>query len=196
MTFTALPVGTEVPADGVCEMTMPTGTVAEGCVVTAPPTRLAPLIAMFAAASVSPTTFGTSTGAGPVDTTISTALPLATVTPPSGFCEITLPAGTLGDDCDVTVPTIRPAALIALVAAAWVSPTTLGTVADAPDVETCRYTVAPPVTMALASGDCAMTPVAEGTGTRLMGPATSPAALIADSAAASERPTRLGIDTP
>src|SRR5450631_2140048 len=104
MTFTALPGGTELPASGVCEMTMPTGTVADGCVVTAPPTRLAPLIAMFAAASVSPTTLGTRTGAGPVDTTRSTALPLATDTPANGFCEITLPSGTLGDDCEVTVP--------------------------------------------------------------------------------------------
>ena len=170
--------------------------VADGCVVTAPPTRLAPLIAMFAAASVNPTTFGTSTGAGPLDTTRSTALPLATVTPDSGFCEITLPAGTLGDDCEVTVPTISPAALIAVVAAAWVSPTTLGTVADAPDVDTCMKTVAPLVTMVLASGDCAMTPLAEGAATRLMGPATRPAEVIADSAAASESPTRLGIDTP
>ena len=95
-------------------------------VVTVPTTRPAPVIAVSAAACVRPTTFGTATGAGPVETTRSTAVPAATLAPASGLWLITLPAGTVPLEDVVTVPTTRPAPVIAVSAAACVRPTTFG----------------------------------------------------------------------
>src|SRR5580704_15286573 len=80
-----------------------------------------------AAACVSPTTFGTATGAGPEETTRFTAEPGATEVPAAGFSLMTLPAATVLLDAVVTVPSTRPAFVIAVVAAACVSPTTFGT---------------------------------------------------------------------
>jgi hypothetical protein len=74
-----------------------------------------------------PTTFGTVTGGGPVDTTRLTALPGATAVPGAGFWLITEPAGTLGLAEDPMVPTVRFALVMTVVAAAWVRPTTEGT---------------------------------------------------------------------
>ena len=85
------------------------------------------MIAVVAAACVSPTTFGTVTGAGPVDTTMLTADAGATLAPASGLWLITLPDGTVALCWVVTVPSVSPAPVIAVVAAACVRPTTLGT---------------------------------------------------------------------
>ncbi|HTV97886.1 MAG TPA: hypothetical protein VME42_17955 [Steroidobacteraceae bacterium] len=49
-----------------------------------------------------------------------TAEPLATLVPPAGLWLMTLPAATVLLDSMVTVPTTRPAPVIALLAAAWV----------------------------------------------------------------------------
>jgi hypothetical protein len=84
-------------------------------------------MAVLAAASVDPTTFGTLTGAGPEETTKPTALPRATLAPAAGLCLITCPAGTVALFSVVTVPTARPAPVMALLAAASVDPTTFGT---------------------------------------------------------------------
>src|SRR5207302_9802604 len=87
-------------------------------------------MALVAAISVSPTTFGTATGAGagaPLETTRLTAEPFATLVPAAGLSPITLPEATVVLDCCVTVPTVRPAVVMALVAAACVWPTTFGT---------------------------------------------------------------------
>lgn len=70
-------------------------------------------------------------GAGPVETTRLTAEPAATLLPAIGLWLMTLPEGTVLLDAVVTVPTVRPAPVIADEAAAWVSPTTLGTLASA-----------------------------------------------------------------
>jgi hypothetical protein len=56
--------------------------------------------------------------AGPVETVRFTALPTGTLEPPAGFWLITLPAGTVGLDAVVTVPTVRPALVRLVVAAA------------------------------------------------------------------------------
>src|SRR5204863_556197 len=77
-----------------------------------------------------PTTFGTGTGAGggaPLETTKLTAEPLATLVPAAGLSLITLPGATVVLDCIVTVPRVRPALVMALVAAACIWPTTFGT---------------------------------------------------------------------
>ncbi len=92
-----------------------------------PTVRLAPVIAVVAAACVSPTTFGTAAIAGPDETTSATAEPLATLAAAAGFSLMTLPEATVLLDCMVTVPSTSPAPVIALVAAACVSPTTFGT---------------------------------------------------------------------
>jgi hypothetical protein len=65
-------------------------------------------------------------GADP-DTTKSTAEPGFTNVPAVGFSLITLPPGTVLLDAAVTVPTTNPALVIAVVAAAFVMPTTFGT---------------------------------------------------------------------
>jgi hypothetical protein len=126
--FTADPVTTVVPAAGLSLITSPEGTVPLEAVVAAPTTSPAPVIAVVAAACVSPTTFGTATVGGPVDTTRFTADPSVTEVPAAGFSLITSPEGTVLLEAVVTVPTTSPAPVIAVVAAACVSPTTFGTV--------------------------------------------------------------------
>src|SRR5689334_11213568 len=111
-----LPAVTDVPAGGDCASTVPIGTVAEGSRTMAT-TRPAARIAATAAPSVAPTNAATMTGgAGPVEITSATALPGATSVPADGACEITLPAATVADGCDVTTPTTSPAPVIADVA--------------------------------------------------------------------------------
>jgi len=95
--------------------------------VTVPTTRPAPVIEVVAEACVKPTTLGTATWAGPVLTVKLTELPDATLVAAAGFWLITLPAATVALLAIVTVPNTKPALVIALVAAAWVDPTTFGT---------------------------------------------------------------------
>jgi hypothetical protein len=66
-------------------MTLPEATVLLDCVVTVPSVRPAEVIEAVAAAWVRPTTLGTETGAGPLETTRLTAEPLATLVPAEGF---------------------------------------------------------------------------------------------------------------
>jgi hypothetical protein len=84
-------------------------------------------MAAVAAAWVSPTTLGTATCAGPEETTRLTADPALTCAPAAGFSLITLPEATVLLDWGVTVPSIKPAFVSVVVAAACVWPTTLGT---------------------------------------------------------------------
>src|SRR5204862_2780236 len=66
-------------------------------------------------------------GVAPLETTRLTAEALATLVPAAGLSLITLPEATVVLDCCVTVPAVRPALVMALVAAACVWPTTFGT---------------------------------------------------------------------
>src|SRR6185503_6362963 len=77
---------------------------------------------------VRPTTLGVVTWGGPDETTTDTALPVATCVPAAGFWLITEPAGTVVLDAVITVPTVRPADVRLVAAAACVWPTMLGTV--------------------------------------------------------------------
>src|SRR5437016_12711840 len=103
-------------------------------------------MALVAAACVWPTTFGTATGVGggaPLETTRLTAEPFATLVPAAGLSLITLPEATVVLDCLVTVPAVRPALVMALVAAACVWPTTFGPatgLGGGEPLETCRST--------------------------------------------------------
>jgi hypothetical protein len=54
----------------------------------------------------------------PADTTKSTELPCATELPADGFSLMTLPAATVALTCCVTVPSLSPAPVIVIVAAA------------------------------------------------------------------------------
>src|SRR5262249_2687638 len=144
--FTALPTVTWVPETGDWLITEPAGTVVLDCCVTVPTTRPAFVIAVGAAVCVRPTTFGTATCAGPDDTTRFTALPTVTCVPETGDWLMTEPAGTVVLDCCVTVPTTRFAFVIAVVAAGFVSPTTLGTATCGGPDDTTRFTELPTAT--------------------------------------------------
>jgi len=126
--FTADPALTDVPATGLSLTTLPDGTVLLAAVVTVPTTNPAFVSAVVAAACVEPTTFGTVTDAGPLDTTRFTADPALTDVPATGLSLITLPDATVLLAAVVTVPTTKPAFVSAVVAAACVDPTTFGTV--------------------------------------------------------------------
>jgi hypothetical protein len=123
-----------------------------GAVVTVPTTNPALVIDVVAAACVSPTTFGTLTGAGPLDTTKFTADPAATLVPATGLSLITSPDGTVLLDAVVTVPSTKPAPVIAVVATACVSPTTFGTLTFAGPVDTTMFTADPAATLVPATG--------------------------------------------
>jgi len=89
-------------------------------------------------------------GTGPVDTISATAEPAVTPVPAAGFWLLTRPASTVALDCCVTVPTTSPAAAIAVLAAACVIFTTLGT-ATGP-IETISATAEPAATLVPAAG--------------------------------------------
>jgi hypothetical protein len=150
--FTAEPACALVPATGLSPTMLPTGTVALFANVTVPVTSPAPTIALFAAACVNPTTFGTTVVAAPLEITRLTAEPEVTLLPDVGFSEITKPDATVALDCVVTEPTVKPAPVIAEVAALWLKPTTFGTVTLATPLETTKLTVELELTLLPAIG--------------------------------------------
>src|SRR6185369_11325780 len=125
--LTADPAFTCVPAAGLSLITLPAGTVLLAAVVTTPSTSPALVMAVVAAVCVRPTTFGTATLGGPLETTRLTADPAFTCVPAAGLSLITLPAGTVLLAAVVTTPSTSPALVMAVVAAACVRPTTFGT---------------------------------------------------------------------
>jgi hypothetical protein len=116
-------------------MTLPEATVLLVWVVTVPVVKPAAVSAALAAAWVSPTTFGTLTGAGPLETTSVTADPWAAVVAAAGLSLMTLPEATVLLVWVVTVPVVNPAAVSAALAAACVSPTTFGTLTEVEPLE-------------------------------------------------------------
>src|SRR4029079_18229686 len=146
-----------VPAAGVWLMTEPAGTVALDAVLTVPSARPAAVMAVVAAPWVRPTTFGTVTCGAPEDTTSETALPRLTCAPLSGDWLMTDPAGTVVLVAVVTVPTTRPAFVIAVVAAVCVRPTTLGTATCGRPEDTTSDTALPTLTCVPLTGDWLMT---------------------------------------
>src|SRR5262245_26084726 len=143
-------------------------------------------------------------GAVPCDTTRFTALPRAASVLPPGDWLITLPPGTVVLAWNVTVPTTRPAFVIAVLAAACVCPTTFGTVTGGGPLETTRFTNVPGLTCAAAAGSWAMT-IPAGTVVlvwKVIVPSTSPASTIwltavpAVFASPTNRPVRTGTAVP
>jgi hypothetical protein len=137
-------------------MMLPDGTVELDCCVVVPTTSDALVIAVVAAARVSPVTFGTATGAGPLETTRFTDEPTEADVAPFGVWLITLPTGTEELDCCVTVPTSNDPFVIAVAAAACVMPVTVGTEVDAPLAMT-RFTAEPTATCVGVTGVWLMT---------------------------------------
>ena len=172
--FTAEPTLTLVPAVGLSLITLPAATVLLDCCVTVPSTKLALVIVVVAAACVVPTTFGTATLAKPLETTRFTAEPTLTLVPAVGLSLITLPEATVLLDAVVTVPSTKPAPVIAVVAAACVAPTTFGTAAVACFTVKASANVAvsaPVVTMTVRGPKLAFAAMASCT-VRLVGLAT------------------------
>src|SRR5882762_11669416 len=195
--FTADPTFTWVPAVGLSLITLPAGSVLLDAVFTVPRTRPTFVMAVVAAACVRPTTFGTATCPGPVDTTRLTADPTFTCVPAVGLSLITLPAGTVLLDAVVTVPSTSPALVMTVVAAACVRPTTFGTATCPGPVDTTRFTADPTFTWVPAVGLSLITLPA---GTVLLDavvtvPSTNPALVMAVVAAAAVRPTTFGTAT-
>src|ERR1700688_3509219 len=91
------------------------------------------------------------------ETTRLTTDPVDTDAPATGLSLITLPEGTVLLDIIVTVPTTRPALVMAVVAAACVNPTTFGTNTCPDPVETTRLTAVARLTTVPATGLSLMT---------------------------------------
>jgi hypothetical protein len=125
--LTAEPTATLVPAAGDSLITLPEATVVLEAMLTIPTVKPAPVNAVEAADWVSPTTVGAATIGSPVEMTRATAEPLAALVPAAGVSLMTLPLATVALDAWVTVPTLSPAPVTAVVAADCVSPTTFGT---------------------------------------------------------------------
>src|SRR5665647_2257954 len=121
---TVLPGGAIDPAPGLCEITSPEGTFRSVACSTA---TVNPAFSSCDLAELSfcPTTSGTATSPGPVETEMFTVLPCST-SPPAGSCAMTLPTGTVGSLAWLLAGTSR-AACRAATASASVIPTTLGT---------------------------------------------------------------------
>ena len=124
---TAEPAVAMALPSGDCPMTVPGANGVPVAWVTAPTTKPADVIALFAAACVKPVTLGTSAPLVPSEITSDTAVPGGRDCPTAGLCEITDPAGTLPDCCRVIVPTSSCAASKAARAASSALPVTLGT---------------------------------------------------------------------
>ncbi len=196
---TADPGATSTPPTGSWLMTWPAGTVALNAWVTVPTVKPAPVRAVAAAAWVMPTTSGTATGSGPLETTMSTADPGATSAAAAGFWLMTCPAGTVPLKASVAVPTARPAPVSAASAAACVRPTTSGTAiwTGSGPLETVRFTAKPGMASVAASGFWLMTCPAGTVSLKasVTVPTARPAPVRAASAAACVMPTTLGTVT-
>jgi hypothetical protein len=120
--LTEEPGATLAPAAGVEPTMLPAGTLALVCCVMLPTASPAAVSAVLAADWVWPMRLGTDTGGGPaggpLETTRLTDEPDATLAPAAGLELTTLPAATVALDCWVMLPTTRPAAAKALLAAA------------------------------------------------------------------------------
>src|SRR5450755_4383917 len=144
---------------------------------------------------------GTLYGAGPVDITRFTAVPIFTCAPPAGVSAMTLPAATVRLAAVLRLPSSSPTPVIVIAAAGSVSPTTGGTLTTAPD-EISKLTALPrklgknaAFTSVPAGGFSpitlpAVTPVRLGAVVTV--PTKSPALVIAVTAADSVSPNTFG----
>src|SRR5262245_8077497 len=195
--FTALPGGTDAPAAGDSLITVPAATVVLPWNVTVPTVRPAPVSDVPAAAWLSPTTFGTRTFGGPLETTRFTAVPTSTAVAAAGSWLMTTPAGTVALLCCVIVPGTRPDSVSAVSAVPFApfglsgNLVTAGTVVP---IETTRLTAVPGVTVVPSAGLALITRpmwIVELVAVVIV-PTVRPAFTIAFTASACSRPTTPG----
>src|SRR5262249_2951514 len=130
---TLLPPAALDPPVGVWLMTMPAAIVVlgENVTLTVKPAAVRFVVAV---ACVWPTTFGTVTGGGPLETTRPTDDPTSTDVPAAMLWLMTMPDGTVVLLWNVIGAPTKPASLRALSASPWVpmlpsgAPTTAGTI--------------------------------------------------------------------
>lgn len=142
---TVEPLRTVVPPTGVCASTRPSVDARHLDVVAG--IAFSPLAERVETATVSgsPTTFGTRTLHGPLDTCRSTFAPGATCVPAVGDCDVTMPLPYWFEHTVETVPAASPVAPSTSPALATVSPTTSGTTTEF-RVATVRVTTLPSFT--------------------------------------------------
>ena len=114
-------------------------------------------MAVCAAVWVMFNTLGTATGWGPWEMTSATALPGGRNVPTAGVWLTTCPVGTVALYACVTSPTVNPAPVIVVCAAAWVMFSTLGTVTGAGPWEMMSATALPGGSRVPAAGFWLMT---------------------------------------
>jgi hypothetical protein len=124
---TGLPAGTSFPAPGSLEMTRPSGISGSFCRGVAPTRSPASTSRSAASESVTPTTSGTVTGSGPVDTYRSTGLPFSSGVPARGSWSDTEPDGMSGWSTFRISPVVKPSAASSRSARSRVIPITSGT---------------------------------------------------------------------
>ncbi len=146
-----------MPALGLWEITAPALTVLLGALLCEPTLKPFAVIVAVAAASVSPLTDGTVISGAPLETTRLTAEPAGAQLPAAGLSLTMKPAAILLLAALARVPTVRPAAFSAVVAALGDLPVTAGTVAKEGPLETVRAMLVPGETCAPAGGVCAST---------------------------------------
>ena len=184
-----MPTGTGPgPADWL--ITLPAGTVSLHSVLIVPTEipSTAPIAASASACGI-PTTGGT-TGC-PAETTKFTAVPHG-AGPANGLWLNTVPEGS-SLNSSVIVPTERfSTASIALIASAWLIPTTLGTTGC--PLDTTRFTTVPGVTAVPPTGSWLRTVPAATVSlhSSVCDPTVSPAPVISPSASPWLSPTTLG----
>src|SRR6185312_16582988 len=125
-TVTSDPRATLWPAAGEVEITSPAGTVPSGCCTTRLTLKPAAVSCLIAFCWLSPTTVGTCTGAGPLETINATVESSFACAPPAGLCASTWPAGL--PLAVRSTATFNPAARSSALADCTPWPTTCGTV--------------------------------------------------------------------
>ena len=156
MSLTAEPFATVLPLAGLCASTVPGSSSTVSLSVTLPTRSPADSIALRAFSSVSPTTSGTSTCSGPLETRSVTVLPRSIRLPCGGEVSTTRPFLTSAEKTSSTFGS-KPAARSWSSASARGSPCTSGTLASPGPVETVIVTVEPSGASVSGRGSCAAT---------------------------------------
>ena len=151
---TALPFATLVPAAGSCSSTVPGGRLSVARVVTSPSSSPASASAVSACDRLFSRSAGTSTGSGPLLTTIVTVWPSFSRDPAVGCWRMTLPVvASLNSSSTLTSNLKRPSSCLA---SSTFNPTTRGTIASCPPRLTKRITSLPLVASVPSAGSVRM----------------------------------------
>lgn len=145
------PLVTVVPPGGVWADTLSTVVGEHVAVVAGAAFNPLPASVVTACVSVSPSTFGTTTVHGPLETVSLTFVPGATRVPAFGVWAMTMPVPYWLEHPELTAPAASPVTPRVLPAFALVSPTTFGTITEL-RVETVSEMLCPLLTSCPAGG--------------------------------------------